>query len=84
MGLQTRSMPREHGVLVVDGLSRNSLDDVDLAPGDVVVECNGETVRSVSDLILALASTKSRRSVKLRVFDADGDKRTVYIKRAKQ
>ena len=82
LGLQTRGMLSEHGVLVVDELSRNSLADVDIAPGDVVVECNGKTVQSVSDLKRALSSTESRRSVKPKVLGPDGDKRTVYIKRA--
>ena len=77
-------MPTDHGVLIIDAVRGGALSDIDIEPGDVLVECNGKTIRSVYDLNLALNSTKTRKSIKLKVLNADGDKRTVYVKRAKQ
>ena len=79
-----RHVPTDHGVLIIDAVRGGALSDIDIEPGDVLVECNGKTIRSVYDLNLALSSTKTRKSIKLKVLNADGDKRTVYVKRAKQ
>ena len=79
-----RHVPTDHGVLIVDAVRGGALSDIEIEPGDVLIECDGKKVASVTDLNLALVSAGLRGRVKLKVLDPDGDKKTIYVKLAER
>jgi serine protease Do len=67
------------GVLVIDAESPGALQRADVQAGDVVIECDGRRIRSVSDLSQALGRASSREKVELRVMNRSGESRTVEV-----
>jgi serine protease Do len=95
LGLQVRTMrpdlAREmrsydvsaRGVLVM-GLMPDRENPPDIAPRELVIECNGQPVQSVTDLQQALSKVPSNRNVKLTVLEPTGDKREITVKPARK
>jgi len=69
----------ERGVLVLE--LEGAGHAAPLEPGELIVACNDELVASVTDLNAALKEVPRRRPVELRVSGADGETRTVTIRR---
>jgi len=79
-GLFEFGVPRAYldrgGALVVES-TRND----DLEPGELIVQVNDKSVRSLGDVLDALRSKHSGRYNTLEVVGADGESRTVRIRR---
>jgi len=95
LGLQVRTMrpglarvyrtydPTARGVYVM-GLMPDRENPPDVAPSELVVECNGKPVQSVTELEQALSKVPSNRNVKLTVLEPTGDKREITVKPPKR
>jgi S1-C subfamily serine protease len=65
-------------------VEKRAADTPEIAEGEVVVACNGQSVRTVHDLVEALKNVPTGEKVRLEILEPSGDRRIVTVAPAKE